>query len=159
MTLKIYSIPNFLRYYENYFWEGNGYERPNENCVTVFFFRSSTELNFPNLCRRVRIKNSLDRFWYYHSTRKAQFSKMHARSMILLFLSDTVALSFPSQAVLEILLEVPRIIHVKDGRQPLYDVYRQPMQNCRFDVKTFFQLFSVFSCLNSFIDKFLECRT
>jgi hypothetical protein len=68
--------------------------------------------------------------------------------MILLFLSGTVALSFPSQVVLEILLEVTRIIHVEDGRQHFYDVYRQPTQNCRFDVKTTYQPFNVFSSLN-----------
>jgi hypothetical protein len=88
--------------------------------------------------------------------------------MILLFLSGTVALSFPSQAVLEILLEFPRIIHVEDGKQPLYDFYRQPKQNCRFDVKTVSQPFKVFSCFNlcqhsytlpSFVDKFLDRRT
>ena len=102
----------------------------------VFISGARSTLISPRLCRRVRIKNSLDRFLYYHSQRKAQFSKMHEHSRILLFLSGTVALSFPSQAVLDILLEVPRIINVENGRQTLYDVYRQLMENCRFYVKT-----------------------
>jgi len=96
-------------------------------------------------------KNTLDKFLYCHSPRKAQFIKMYACSMILLFLSGTVALSFPSQVVLEILLEVPRIIHVEDGRHPLYDVYWKPIQSCRFDVK---QLINplMFSAVGTFLN-------